>query len=212
MKLLPHPSESPWTIISQRPIYDNPWIRVTEHAVLTPAGTPGIYGTVRFQSSAVGVIPIDAEGFTWLVGQYRFPLARYSWELPEGGCAPDEAPLAAAQRELSEECGLAADTWRLLLQMDLSNSVTDESSAVFLALGVRQVGPPTPEETEELRLHRLPLSEAFARVASGELRDSMTVAGLQRLELLMLKQPNLPLSALGQAAPTDTLPPPVGGS
>lgn len=207
---LPHPPESPWTIADQRPIYRNPWISVTEYQVLTPAKTPGIYGTVRFTSSAVGVIPVDDEGFTWLVGQYRFPLARYSWEIPEGGCPPGEAPLAAAQRELAEECGLRADTWRLLLQMDLSNSVTDESAAVFLALGLSSLGAPTPEETEDLQLRRVPLSEAFARVASGELRDSMTVAGLQRLELRMLQQPGRPLAALGQPAPEGALPAPVG--
>jgi 8-oxo-dGTP pyrophosphatase MutT (NUDIX family) len=210
MKPLPHPRESPWTIRSQRAIYRNPWIAVTEHDVLTPAQTSGIYGTVEFQTSAVGIIPVDAQGHTWLVGQYRFPLARYSWEIPEGGCPRGEAPLAAAQRELAEECGLVASGWRLLLQMDLSNSVTDETAAIFLATGLTDLGRLSPEETEALRLHRLPLSEAFARVRSGELRDSMTVGGLQRLELERLRHPGRPLSALGAPAPPGQLPAPAG--
>jgi len=210
VKPLPHPPDSPWTIRSSTPVYANPWIKVTEHDVLTPAQTPGIYGTVIFQSSAVGVIAVDDAGHTWLVGQYRFPLERYSWELPEGGCPLDETPLEAAKRELAEECGLAADCWRLLLQMDLSNSVTNETAAVFIATGLTALGETNHEDTEDLRIHRLPLREAFDRVRTGELRDSMTVAGLTRLELELLRSPGTPLSALGQPAPTGPLPPPPG--
>lgn len=210
MKPLPHPQENPWTIRSQRAIYHNSWIAVTEHDVLTPAQTPGIYGTVEFQTSAVGIIPVDEAGFTWLVGQYRFPLGRYSWEIPEGGCPHGEAPLAAAQRELEEECGLTASSWRLLLEMDLSNSVTNETAAIFLATGLTDLGHVSPEETEALQLCRLPLPEAFARVRSGELRDSMTVAGLQRLELERLRHPGQPLVTLGVPAPLGQLPAPLG--
>lgn len=209
MKPLPHPATSPWTIQSQRAIYKNPWISVTEYQVLTPAKTPGIYGTVTFQTSAVGIIAVDDSGHTWLVGQYRFPLERYSWEIPEGGCPLNEMPLAAAKRELAEECGLHAEQWRLLLQMDLSNSVTNETAAIFLATGLTDLQCRSPEETEELRVHRLPLQEAFARVHSGELRDSMTVAGLLHLELAMLRNPGVALSELGQQAPEGILPPPI---
>ena len=153
---------------------------------------------------------MDSAGFTWLVGQYRFPLGRYSWEIPEGGCPHGEAPLAAAQRELAEECGLAASGWRLLVEMDLSNSVTNETAAIFLATGLTALGHTSPEETEALQLCRLPLREAFARVRSGELRDSMTVAGLQRLELEQLRRPGQPLASLGEPAPPGPLPAPAG--
>jgi 8-oxo-dGTP pyrophosphatase MutT (NUDIX family) len=185
-----------------RKIYENPWISVTEHSVLTPAQTPGIYGTVHFRNRAVGVIPVDKNGHTWLVGQYRFPLERDSWEIPEGGCPDGETLLAAAQRELAEECGLQASNWRMLLQMDLSNSITNERAVVFLATDLHDLSQPTPEDNEELRLHRLPLQEAFDRVRTGELRDSMTVAGLQCLELAMLRHPGQPMHTLGAHWPS----------
>lgn len=173
---------NPWTVESAEVRYDNRWIRVTHHAVLTPAGSPGIYGTVHFKNIAIGIVPIDAEGRTWLVGQYRFPLGAYSWEIPEGGGPHDVPPLESAMRELVEETGLVAGTWLPLLEMDLSNSVSDERAIAYLAWDLTQ-GAAAPEPTEQLRLRRLPVREAFALVRSGEIRDALSVAALQALEL-----------------------------
>eukprot|EP00456_Euglypha_rotunda_P062786 TRINITY_DN52982_c0_g1_i2.p2 TRINITY_DN52982_c0_g1~~TRINITY_DN52982_c0_g1_i2.p2 ORF type:complete len:115 (-),score=20.53 TRINITY_DN52982_c0_g1_i2:10-303(-) len=78
---------NPWTINGVRDIYSNPWISVTEYDVLNPAGNKGIYGKVHFKNRAVGVVVLDAEMNTWLVGQYRFTLDAYSWEIPEIGRA-----------------------------------------------------------------------------------------------------------------------------
>jgi len=175
---------NPWTTLDSRVVYDNPWVRLTHHEVLTPRQTPGIYGVIHFKNRAIGVLPIDAEGHTWLVGQYRFPLGLYSWEMPEGGGARDEPPLAAAQRELREETGYTAGQWRELLQLHLSNSVTDEHAVCFLAWDLTP-GPAQPEETEQLALRRLPFREVAALVWRGEITDVMTVAAVQRLELLL---------------------------
>lgn len=175
--------ENPWITHRTRPVYENPWIRVTESEVTNPTGGRGIYGVVHFKNRAIGVIPVDDEGCTWLVGQYRYALNSYEWEIPEGGCPEGESPLAAAQRELREETGLLAGHYRVLSDnLALSNSVSDERATIFVATGLTQVEA-APEETEALRVRRLPLSEAIEMVKRGEITDSVSVIGLLRLAL-----------------------------
>ncbi|WP_029008586.1 NUDIX domain-containing protein [Azospirillum halopraeferens] len=183
---MPNKTANPWTILLTRPIYENRWIRVVEHEVLNPAGKPGIYGVVHLQNLATGVIPIDADGYTTLVGQYRFPLKSYSWEIPEGGGDPGVDPLESARRELAEETGLIAREWMPLLTMHLSNSITDETAYCFLAWDLEQ-GVAEPEETEDLRLRRLPFAEAYAMAMRGEITDAMAVASLMKARLLALE-------------------------
>ncbi|WP_422010619.1 NUDIX domain-containing protein [Reyranella sp.] len=183
-----HPigKKGPWTVLSAEDVYENPWIRVTHHEVLTPAGTPGLYGLVHYRNLAIGVVPVDAEGHTYLVGQYRFPLDAYSWEIPEGGGAQGVDPLDSAARELREETGLVARHWRKLLEADLSNSVSDERAVAYLAWGLAQ-GEAEPEATEELAVRRVPLAEAFRMVEAGEIRDALSVLSLQAVRLLQLE-------------------------
>src|ERR1700749_2172291 len=97
-----NPEENPWQIVSEKNVYDNPWINLTEYQVINPSGNPGIYGKVHFKNLAIGVLPLDEEMNTYLVGQYRFTLNQYSWEIPEGGGAAGEHPLDSAKRELLE--------------------------------------------------------------------------------------------------------------
>lgn len=177
---------NPWTVLSERPIYDNKWIGVTEFDVINPGGGKGIYGKVHFKNLAIGIIPIDEEGYTWLVGQFRFPLGQYSWEIPEGGGDPRETPVASAQRELIEETGLVASEWTEIMEMHLSNSVSDERAILFLARGLEQ-REPEPEETEQLVVKRIPFEEAFQMVMRGEITDSMSVAGILKVKLMLLK-------------------------
>ena len=177
---------NPWTVLTRATVYENEWIRVEHHEVLRPAGGPGVYGTVHFRNLATGVVPIDENGNVILVGQYRFPLGGYSWEIPEGGGSREIPVLESVQRELREECGLVANCWTEILGMDLSNSVTDERSTLFLAWDLSEA-PTQPDETEQLEIARMPFWDAVARVKRGEIRDSMSVAALLRVALMALQ-------------------------
>ncbi len=175
--------KNPWTINSSEEKYDNPWINVVEHQVINPGGGKGIYGKVHFKNLAIGVIPIFENGDTILVGQYRFPLNAYSWEIPEGGGKIGVEPLESAKRELLEETGLSATRWNHLLEMHLSNSVSDELAIIYVAEELIQ-GEAMPEETEQLQLKRVPLTQAFEMVMNGEITDSMSVAALLKLKIM----------------------------
>lgn len=178
-----HPLENPWTIVGSKEVYQNPWIQVTEFQVINPSGGPGIYGTVHFKNRAIGIVPIDEQGNTWLVGQFRFPLGQYSWEIPEGGGPMDEEPLEAAKRELLEETGLAAQDWTRILDMHLSNSVSDEHAIIYLARNLRQ-GRAAPEETEQLVVKKIAWDEVTRMVQTGQITDAMSVAAIQQVQLL----------------------------
>lgn len=182
---------NPWTVHAAETRYSNPWITVVHHEVTTPGGRGGIYGVVRFHNHAVGVIPVDSDGTTWIVGQYRFPLDRYSWEIPEGGARNGTPPLETAIRELQEETGLSALHWHELMRMDLSNSVSDEQATVYLAWGLA-FGEAAPEETERLRLRRVPLGEAFSMAMDGRITDAISVAALLKLWALSHREGGLP--------------------
>jgi 8-oxo-dGTP pyrophosphatase MutT (NUDIX family) len=179
-------TKNPWTVLSRATAYENQWIRVDHHEVLSPAGGPGVYGTVHFKSLATGVVPIDEKGNVILVGQYRFPLGAYSWEIPEGGGPKDIPALESAQRELREECGLVANCWAEILGMDLSNSVSDERGAAFLAWDLSEA-PAQPDDTEQLQVAHVPFWDAVERVKRGEIRDSISVAALLRVALMALQ-------------------------
>lgn len=169
--------KNPWTVKSTKKVYSNPWIDVIHHEVLTPSDTEGIYGVVRFKNKAVGIIPIDQDGYTYLVGQFRFPLERYSWEIPEGGCPHNEDSLEAAKRELYEETGIRAQKWQVLCNVDLSNSVTDEVGTIYVAQDL-SFNQPNPEETEELHLRKIHVKEALEMVQEGTITDGITMIGL----------------------------------
>lgn len=173
---------NPWKTLKTTVPYENPWVRVSHNEVLNPAGNPGIYGVVHFKNHAVGIVPVDEEGYTWLVGQYRYALGSYQWEIPEGGCPVGTDTLTTAQRELKEETGLVAKEWTQLMEFHLSNSVTDEYGVAYLAKGLRQE-PAEPEETEDITLRRLPLSEAIQMTLDGRIKDALSIMALQRVAL-----------------------------
>ena len=178
--------DNPWKILNSVNIYDNPWISVKEDAVLNPAGNNGIYGTVHFKNKAIGIIPLDKDNYTWLVGQYRYPLNEYSWEIPMGGGSLNEDLLVSAKRELKEETGLVAHKWTKILRIHTSNSVTDEEGFVYLAEELSQYKPEF-EETEKIIIKKILLFDAIAMVMQGKITDSISMAGL----LLLARLKNL---------------------
>lgn len=172
---------SPWKKLSEKIVYDNPWIQVTEHDVINPAGGKGIYGKVHFKNVAIGVIPLDESNNTWLVGQHRYTLNEFSWEIPEGGGPIGQDMLESAKRELREETGYTAEKWELILRMHNSNSVSDEEAQIYLA-EVLTAGENDLEDTEsDLRVKKVHLSEAIKMVENGEITDAMSVAGLLKV-------------------------------
>jgi 8-oxo-dGTP pyrophosphatase MutT (NUDIX family) len=170
-----HPN--PWKTLSTRPLYDNPWISVREDQVINPKGGKGIYGVVHFKNKAIGIIPVDEEGYTWLVGQYRYALEEYCWEIPMGGGPLAIDILESAKRELKEETGFTAARWTMIARIHTSNSVTDEEGFVFLAEDLTP-GETAPEETEELTIRKVHLREAVAMVMDNRITDSISVGGI----------------------------------
>ncbi|WP_026952336.1 NUDIX domain-containing protein [Algoriphagus mannitolivorans] len=170
-------TENPWKTKSIQTIYDNPWIRLEAHEVVNPAGKDAQYGKVHFKNRAMAIIPLDEDGYTWLIGQYRYTLDEYTWEIPMGGGPNDQDLLSSAKRELKEETGLFARKWTEILKIHTSNSVTDEVGYVFLAEDLTQ-GETEFEETEILQIKKVHFSEALEMVMNGEITDSISMAGI----------------------------------
>jgi 8-oxo-dGTP pyrophosphatase MutT (NUDIX family) len=173
-------SRNPWTTLTTRVVYDNPWIRVEEHEVINPSGGRNRYGKVCFKNLAVGIIALDARDHIYLVGQHRYTLDEYTWELPMGGAPQGEAPRDAAERELREETGLTARRWRELMKVHTSNSITDEVGLVYVAEDLSE-GEQDLEETEQLAVKRLPFEEAYRWAVEGRITDAISLAGIFRL-------------------------------
>jgi 8-oxo-dGTP pyrophosphatase MutT (NUDIX family) len=176
--------KNPWLIKSEKEIYDNKWIKVTEYDVINPGGGKGIYGKVHFKNLAIGIVVLDDDLNTYLVGQYRFTLDQYSWEIPEGGGPLDHDPLDSAKRELMEETGLIAHAWSIVLKMHLSNSVSDEYAIIYLARQLEQ-HVAMPEETEQLVIRKMPFDEAWRMTEDGQITDAMSVAAIQKTKWML---------------------------
>lgn len=174
--------ENPWKTLNKNKVYENPWIKVEHHEVLNPSGHPGVYGTVAFQNIAIGVIPIDENKYTYLVGQFRFPLDAYSWEIPEGGCTLNTDPLGAAKRELREETGIVAAGWNELQTIHTSNSVTDEFGIIYSAEKL-EFFEAKPDDDEDLVVQKILLKDVLQMVRQGKITDSLSLAGILRLHL-----------------------------
>ncbi len=178
--------KNPWKTLSSREIYRNNWIRLREDRVITPTGTSGIYGVVEAHP-AIGVVPLTEDGYTYLVGQYRYTLNVFSWEIPEGGGQPNEATWDGAKRELQEETGLKARQWTYLGTAFTSNSFTNEVAYFYLAEQLSQAQP-FPDPTEELFVKKLPFNEAWQMVLNNTIKDAMSVIGLLRVKTLLEKR------------------------
>ena len=172
--------KNPWKTLEKKMIYENPWIIVKEHKVINPGGKQGIYGKVSFKNKAIGIIPLDNDLNTWLVGQYRYTLNEYSWEIPMGGGPLSEDNLTSAKRELKEETGITASNWTRLLRIHTSNSVTNEEGFVFLAEDLL-LGEPDFEDTEQIIIKKIPFEKVYQMAINNEITDSISLAGIMKL-------------------------------
>lgn len=173
-----------WKTLSSGLVYESAWIAVNKHETINPAGNPAIYSVVNFKNLAIGIIPLSEDGFTWLVGQWRYPLNAYSWEIPEGGGPLGEEPVETARRELKEETGIVAQNFKEIMQLHLSNSATDEHAFIFLATGL-SFEESEPEETEDLKVKKVHFNEVFEMVLKGEITDAISVAAIFKVKYLM---------------------------
>ena len=179
-------NKNPWTTHSGEEKYDNPWINVTEYQVTTPGGTPGIYGKVHFKNEAIGIIPLDEDYNTYLVGQYRYTIDQYSWEIPEGGGPVGTKALDNAKRELLEETGITAKTWIPIQEMHVTNCATDEYGIIFIAQDLTY-GEAQPEDSEELQVKKVPFNEAYEMVLKGEIMDALTILAILKTKIMIDK-------------------------
>jgi 8-oxo-dGTP pyrophosphatase MutT (NUDIX family) len=175
--------ENPWQKISSREVYDNPWINVRHEEVIKPSGQNGIYGVAHFKLLAAAIIPLDNEGNIWLVGQFRYTLNEYSWEIPMGGGSLSVDSLVTAKRELKEETGLIASKWTNLGRLHTSNSVTDEVGYMYLAEELTQEEA-EPDDTEVLQIKKVSLREAARMVMDSEITDSLSIAAILKVARL----------------------------
>lgn len=178
--------QNPWITFESKEVYKSPWISVEHHQVLNPAGKPGTYSVVRFEKWAIGVVPLDENNNTWIVGQFRYPLNTYTWEIPEGGGDKNETPLVSAQRELLEECGIIAAEYQLIQELQLSNSATDEIAYLYVAKGLSFTNA-QPEENEQLSIRKIHFDTLYEMVKNGEITDSLSVAAVLKIKILMLE-------------------------
>ncbi|MCC6837288.1 MAG: NUDIX hydrolase [Bacteroidia bacterium] len=177
---------NPWTTLKSEKIYDSPWIGLTKHDILNPNGNPGTYSVVHFKNLAIGILPLDEDMNTWIVGQYRYPIDQYSWEIPEGGGKRDVPPLDSAKRELLEETGITANKWTKIQEMYLSNSASDEFCILYVAQDL-SFGEAQPEDDEQLELRKIHFNELYRMVCDGEITDSLTVSIVLKAKLMMLE-------------------------
>lgn len=178
--------KNPWTILGEREVHSTPWIKVKQFDVLNPAGSATQYSTVEFQNLAIGILPLDENYNTWLVGQYRFPINQYSWEMPEGGGKLGIDPLDSAKRELSEETGIKANKWTKIQEFHMSNCVSDEYSILYVAQDLT-FHDSHPDEDEQLAVKKVPFNEVFEMVLNGQITDSMTIVAVYKTKYLIDK-------------------------
>jgi len=175
--------ENPWRTKSSRVVYENAWIRVREDQVIRPDGGPGLYGVIEIRPS-VGVVALNDQDQIVLVGQWRYSVNRYSWEIPRGGSHPGEQNmLDVAKRELAEEAGVVADEWRVLGPVDVCNGVADDVQTLFLATGLSSTEMSLDPE-EDITVEWKPFEEAVRMAMDGRITEVCSVAAILRVARL----------------------------
>lgn len=178
--------ENPWKVLSSEIVHETPWVKINHHKVINPGGSESVYSVTEFKNLAIGILPLDEDYNTWIVGQYRFPIEQYSWEIPEGGGDPNLPPIDSAKRELEEECGIIANDWKELLISHTSNSATNEIAYIYVAKGLTFTEA-HPDEDERLEVRKLPFTQLYDLVMNGTVTDSLTVMAVLKAKILIDK-------------------------
>ncbi len=176
--------KNPWEILDTVDVYESDWISLVKHNVLDPKKNKAVYSIVKFKHTAIGVLPLDKDLNTWIVGQYRFPINKYSWEIPEGGGSLSEAPVEAAKRELSEEVGISAKKYTLIQEFNTTNSCTDEKAYLYVAQDL-SFHDSHPDDNEELKVKKIPFEKLYQMVLNGEITDSLTIIAAHKTKYLL---------------------------
>jgi 8-oxo-dGTP pyrophosphatase MutT (NUDIX family) len=169
--------DNPWTTLSTEPRFEDDFVRVDDHRVINPAGREANYGVVHFKNIGLRILPVDAEGQTFLVGQYRYGADYFSWEFPAGNQDPGEDSRDGAKRELREEIGQIATEWLDLAEIVPSGSITDQRERSYVAWDLHKAEQDLDEQ-EAIRVKRLPFAEAVRMAVSGEIRDAGSIVAL----------------------------------
>lgn len=179
-------NKNPWNLLNKKDVYESPWISVSHHDILNPVGNPGTYSVVHFKNFAIGVLPLDENFNTWIVGQFRYPFNMFTWEIPEGGGPLNIDPRESAKRELEEECGIIANKFTFIQHMQLSNSATDEVAYLYVAQNL-SFTKSSPDDNEELHVKKIHFNELYEMVLNGKVTDSLTVAAVLKTKLMMIE-------------------------
>jgi len=166
-------------LVSSKKVFSGPVFWISSDQVIEPGGIKARRDIVHHTGSVV-ILAVDdsrPEPHVLLERQYRHAVKDYLWELPAGRIDEGERELAAAKRELLEETGYTAKSWRRILKFYVSPGFLDEYMAVYLARQLR-AGTAQPEADEKIEQRLVPLSAAVNLVLSGELRDAKTLASI----------------------------------
>ena len=174
-------ARNPWALIREQPKFDCQYFTARADIVSHAGGRARPYNHFRMKSDGVYVVPIDHDGSTVLVGQHRFVLNRFTWEVPAGGVPRGTPVLDVAKSELSEEAGLTAEHWLQITGAATSPGMTDELSSGFVAWSLRN-GEPHPDPEETLVVRRISFSSAVAMALSGEIANLGSIALILGIE------------------------------
>lgn len=173
---------NPWKVLKEETGYDCRYFSVRHDQVTLADGEPRSYHSVRMKYYGVCIVPVDHEGSVTLIGQYRYVLERFSWEIPGGGARVGDDPLDVARAELKEETGCTAEHWLKIVEGAVSPGISTEAVPAFVAWGL-DCGAPRPDETELLSRRRVPFTDAVGMALSGEISNLPGIAALLGIEV-----------------------------
>lgn len=151
--------------------------------MIRPDGAPGIYGVIEIRPS-MAIVALDDLDRVVLVGQWRYSVSRFSWEVPRGGSHPGETDmLEVARRELAEEAGVLAAQWRELGSVDVCNGVADDVQTLFLATGLAETDMQLDPE-EEIVVEWHPFDEALQMALDGRITEVCSIAAILKVAML----------------------------